>query len=57
MIVPPEILLELERSTDDLVFGKVTFEITFHDAKPRFRITREVSFIPGRPNSGSGGTP
>ena len=55
MKVPPEIIFEVEAAMTGLVFGKVTLEVSVHDGKFRFRIIKEVSFIPGRSTSGEGG--
>ena len=53
MKIPLEIIDELEKNIDGLNFGRVNLEILIHDKKPRFRITKETSFIPGKPTSGS----
>jgi hypothetical protein len=54
MIIPTEIITELERELDGLNFGSVSLVIQVHDGKPRYVIGREQSIVPGKPSSGAG---
>jgi len=53
MKIPPEILLELEKAAEGAKFAKIVLEILIHDSRPKFRIIRETSFIPGKKSSGA----
>ena len=55
MKIPIEVLTEFDRAAEGLTFGRVCLEISFHDSKPKFRVIREVSYIPGKPSSGAQG--
>jgi hypothetical protein len=52
MKIPDEVLTLLEDNVKGVNFGKICLEISLHDGKPRFRITKEVSFIPEKTSSG-----
>ena len=54
MKIPPELILAFEESCEGLSFGKVKLEAVFHDCIPRFVLTKERSYIPGKITSGSG---
>ena len=57
MKVPDEIIADFENSLDGLRFGHATLHATlsanFHDGNVKYRLTREVSVVPGKPTSGS----
>ena len=52
MKIPIEVLNEFDRAAEGLTFGRVSLEISFHDGKARFKVTREISYVPGKPSSG-----
>jgi hypothetical protein len=54
MTIPIDIIAELQRETEGLVFGLVRLEIILHDGQPRYKIIREKSIVPGKPTSGAG---
>ena len=53
MKIPIAILENFEGEAEGISFGKVTLEALIHDGSIRYRIVKEVSFIPNRPTSGS----
>ena len=52
MKIPAEIIQAVEDELSGLSFGRVVLEITCHDGHSKYRVIREVSFIPGKPTSG-----
>jgi len=54
-MIPTEVITVLEKELTGLSFGEVCLRIGLHDGKVKFRITKETSFIPGKPTSGAGG--
>ena len=52
MKLPLDVIKLIEDSMAGMNFGKVLLEVVFHDQKPKFRITKEISVIPGRETSG-----
>ena len=53
MKLPDKVLCALIEEAENLNFGKITLEITFHDGQTKFRIIKETSIVPGKPMSGS----
>jgi hypothetical protein len=53
-MIPEEIIAALEAELRGLAFGMVRLEIFMHDKQPRYKITREISIVPGKPTSGAG---
>jgi hypothetical protein len=54
-MIPKDIIETLEKQTEGLSFGKICLEISIHDNKPKYRIVKEISFIPYKKTSGSTG--
>jgi len=53
--IPDEILKAFESELSGLSFGKLCLEITRHDGHSKFRVIKEISFVPEKPTSGSRG--
>ena len=51
-MIPAEILAAVEKESQGLNFGQLCVIIQFHDGKVKYRITKEVSIIPGKLSSG-----
>ena len=52
MRIPKEVLEAVEKESQGLTFGTLCVILQFHDGKPKYRITKEVSIVPGRETSG-----
>jgi hypothetical protein len=52
-MIPPEIIAEMEHEADGLTHGLVRLEIIIHDKQLRFKLTREISIVPGKSAAGS----
>lgn len=52
-IIPIEVIQTVESELSNLAFGRVTLEISRHDNRSKYRITKETSFIPGKETSGA----
>ena len=51
MKVPENVLSEFFKAAEGVDFGRITLEIVLHDGRPRFRIVKEMSYIPGKKGS------
>ena len=51
-LLPDEVLLAIEEELRGINFGKIILEISVHDKRPKFRIIKEVSIVPGKFTSG-----
>jgi hypothetical protein len=51
--IPSEVTAVLDAEMQGVYFGKVILEVSIHDGKPKYRITKEISIVPGKPTSGS----
>jgi len=54
-MITSDIIDELEKQAQGVIFGKINLEITIHDGNAKFRIIKEVSLVPGKITSGSTG--
>ena len=50
--LPEDVLFLIEEELNNITFGKINLEISVHDKKPKFRIIKEISIVPGRLSSG-----
>jgi hypothetical protein len=53
MKIDPDVIRALEAETENLTHGEVTLRIIIHDKNARYVLNREISFIPGKPTSGT----
>jgi len=53
MRIPTDIINLLEQLVKDAKFAKVVLQINVHDGRPTYRITNEISIVPGVPSSGA----
>ena len=51
-IVPDEVFALLEEELCHIRFGKLNLEISVHDNNQKYRITKEISIVPGKYSSG-----
>jgi hypothetical protein len=52
-MIPVEVINTVEDNLNDLKFGTVCLEIKIHDGQAKFRITKEISIVPGKKSSGA----
>ena len=57
MKIPNEIIAALEDAANGEYFARINLEMSIHDGKARYRITKETSYIPGKSTSGVNNTP
>jgi len=50
--IPETVLLSIEEELNKINFGKLTLEISIHDKIPKYRVIKEISFIPDKLSSG-----
>ena len=55
-MIPDEIISAVETELSELSFGRVCLEIIRHDSHSKYRVIKEISFVPGKETSGSGGS-
>jgi hypothetical protein len=53
MKIPNEILERLEQEARGIAFGTVALQIILHDGQARFKLSREISIVPGKETSGA----
>jgi len=52
-MIPQNIIDTLEKQIEGVTFGKICLEISVHDNHEKYRIVKEISFVPDKPTSGS----
>jgi hypothetical protein len=52
-MIPGEIIKNLEKELDGLLFGSVGLTVRVHDGHARYEVTRSVSIDPDKAMSGS----
>ena len=52
MKIPEEVLEAVDKESQGLTFGTLCVILSFHEGKAKYRITKEVSIIPGKESSG-----
>ena len=53
-MIPESVLQAVNKAADGEKFARITLEILIHDGNHKYRITKEISVIPGKSTSGSG---
>lgn len=52
MTLPLEVIEEIQKVSENLNFGKIDLEISFHDNHPKFKIVVTHNIIPNVKTSG-----